>query len=138
MKKLIAGLTALFVSLFGATAAFAAPFNAAANNPQVVAYYPTGDHGIPGEPFLHNGEDLVMRAGNSGNFQQWFYGYSAEAGGITEGDHSVWMNVGSKTSCPNGWFLVPDAYPEWGSYLEPGANYCTHTNDFHSSEQHSP
>lgn len=137
MRKLLALFTALAVSLFGATAAFAAPFNAG-NNPQIVANYSTGDHGIPGEPYLHTGADVVMRAGNSGNFQQWFYGTSAENGGITEGDHSVWKNVGTSTSCSDNETLVADAYPQWGDYLEPGANYCVKTNDFHASVQHTP
>lgn len=111
--------------------AFAAPFNAADNNPQVEAYYPTGDHGIVGENDTHTGQDLVMRAGNSDNFQQWFYGTSTENGGNTEGDHSVWKNVGDKTSCNGNSVSVQNAYPAWGDYLEPGANYCVKTNDFH-------
>ena len=33
-------------------------------------------HGIVGENEEHRGEDLVMRAGKGGVFQQWFYGWS--------------------------------------------------------------
>lgn len=136
MKKLTAIFSALVISFFGVTSAFAAPFNS--NNPNIVANYSSGDHGIVGEPYLHQGADVVMRAGNSGNFQQWFYGTSEENGGITEGDHSVWINVGTKTNCPGHAVLVASAYPAWGDYLQPGANYCVSTNDFHSSEHHAP
>jgi len=132
-KKLLSA-TASGVLLLSAftPAAFAAPFNAANNNPQVQAYYPTGDHGIAGESDTHTGQDLVMKAGNSGNFQQWFQGTSTENGGNTEGDHSVWKNVGDSTTCNgNNSTLVTNANPSWGNYLQPGANYCVHTNDSH-------
>lgn len=131
MKKLIMAL--MMVGVFGfVPVVFAAPNdpNKAANNPQVVAYYPTGDHGIVGEPYLHQGVDLVMLAGKSGNLQQWFTGTSAEPGDIVEGDHSIWRNIGSSTQVPNGWVLMVDPYPEWGDYLVPGANYAVKTNDF--------
>ena len=130
MKKLISTFAISSFFLISVGTALAAP---KANNPQVVANYSTGDHGIVGEPDTHTGADVVMTAGKSGNFQQWFKGTSTENGGITEGDHSVWMNVGSRTSCPNGWDFVSSPYPAWGSYLQPGANYCVHTNDFNSS-----
>lgn len=75
-----------------------------------------------------------MKAGKSGNLQQWFYGTSEELPNLTKGEHSVWKDVGSSTTCPNDkWVLVKNAYPAWGDYLNPGANYCVHTNDFHSS-----
>ncbi len=74
-KTFIVSALALGILAMNSGMAFAAPYNAADNNPQVVAFYPTGTHGIPSEPCAnHVGEDLVMRAGNSGNFQQWSYG----------------------------------------------------------------
>lgn len=72
-----------------------------------------------------------MKAGNSGNFQQWFYGDSTEEQGV-HGDHSVWRHIGSETSCPPGWDFVAQPNPDWGDYLENG-NYCVHTNDYHSN-----
>lgn len=114
----------------GAPVALAAPTNTPKgnNNPNVVAFYTTGDHGIVGEYSLHTGADLVMAAGKSGNFQQWFTGNGD--GTLTyEGDHSVWKSVGTSTSCPKGWSLVVNAQKDWGSYLQPG-NYCVHSNDF--------
>lgn len=137
MKKIIAVLSTLAISFFGANSALAAPFNAV-NNPQIVANFQDNSlHGIPGESETHRGSDVVMRAGDSGNFQQWFYGTSTENGGITEGDHSIWKSVGDSTTCKDNQVLVPDASSAWGDYLQPG-NYCVRTNDFHSSEQHTP
>lgn len=111
--------------------AMAAPFKAE-NNPQIVANYPTGDHGIVGEPYLHEGADVVMKAGKSGNFQQWFYGTSAEPNHPVEGDHSVWK-LSKDGTCKDGWDLVENANQSWGDYLQPG-NYCVKTNDFKVSE----
>ncbi len=130
MRYIIVVIILAIAGVVMAPNAHAAPFNAV-NNPQIVANYPTGPHGIPGEAEFHEGADVVMRAGNSGNFQQWFYGTSASES--LHGEHSKKKNVGSQTECPNGWVLIPDAHPEWGDYLEPGANYCVHTNDFHPS-----
>ena len=127
VKKLTIGLAALAASAIFVAPAMAAPLNS--NSSNIVANYSSGDHGIVGESSTHTGADVVMKAGNSGNFQQWFSGTSAENGGITEGDHSVWKNVGSATSCNGGGVLVTNAYPAWGSYLQPGANYCVKTND---------
>lgn len=118
---LVGGL--LFFGVTGAT--FAAPNT---NNPQVVADYQTGTHGIVGENATHTGSDVVMQAGNSGNFQQWFYGSTSND---AEGDHSIWMSVGSSTSCASGWDLVTNANQLWGSYLQAG-NYCVRTNDYNS------
>jgi hypothetical protein len=112
------------------TPTFAAPFNAE-NNPQIVANYDSGDHGIVGEPYLHTGADVVMTTGKNGGIQQWFYGIGED--GKKEGDHSVWK-VSKDGSCDSGWVLVEDPYPEWGDYLVPGADYCVHTNDFHVSK----
>lgn len=123
-------MSAAAVFFTGAAGAFAAPFKAA-NNPNILDNYPTGPHGIIGEAEYHEGADVVMKAGRSGNIQQWFYGTSASEG--LHGEHSNWKNVGSATSCPAGWDFVADPYPEWGFYLESGANYCVHTNDFHPS-----
>lgn len=123
-------ITALAFFALSATGPQAAPFNAADNNPNVVAFYDSGTHGIVGESATHTSTDLVMGAGKSGNFQQWFWG---TAGGVKDGDHSLWKNVGSKTSCPKGWDLVKNASLSWGSYLAAGANYCVRTNDFRSN-----
>jgi hypothetical protein len=138
MKRFLSFLGVFAViAAFGAGTALAAPFNSQ-NNPQIVANYPTGDHGIVAEPYLHQGADVVMKSGNSGNFQQWFYGTSAENGGITEGDHSLWK-IAQNGQCPSSdWVLVPNASASWGDYLVPGADYCVNTNDFHSSEVHAP
>lgn len=129
-KQIVTALSV--VAVFAVpSAAFAAPFNPSFQNPNVVAYYTSGSHGIVGESDYHSGTDLVMQNGKSGNLQQWFYGSSAENGGNVEGDHSVWIDVGSATSCQGGAVLVVNAYAaNWGSYLTPGDNYCVRTNDF--------
>ncbi len=114
-------------TMFSAGSAYAAPFDAS-NNPQIVANYESGPHGIPQEPEYHEGMDVVMKAGNSGNFQQWFEGTSASEG--YHGEHSVWKEVGSDTSCPAGWDFYLDPNPEHGDYLTPGANYCVKTNGY--------
>ena len=116
--------TILLLGAMGGSA-FAAPNT---NNPQVVADYSSGTHGIVGEDATHTGSDVVMQAGNSGNFQQWFNGATTESTVTSEGDHSVWQSVGDATSCNPGWDLVTNANQSWGSYLQPG-NYCVHTND---------
>lgn len=123
-------LSIIFVAMSG-SAVFAAPDNTAkgTNNPQVVAFYQDGTHGVVGENATHTGTDLVMQSGQSGNFQQWFTGTSQPNG--VEGDHSVWKSVGNATDCSqlgNGWVFVANANQSWGSYLQPG-NYCVHTND---------
>lgn len=129
-------LTILIAAVFFATKASAAPFKAADKNPNVVAFYETGPHGIADEPGIyHEGMDIVMKAGKSGNFQQWFYGFADENGGVIEGDHSVWRVA--KDGCSNGWTRIEDAYPEWGDYLKPGADYCVKTNDFKTTH-HTP
>lgn len=99
------------------------------NNPNVVAYYENGPHAIVGEPDVHYGKDVVMKAGNSGNFQQWFYGTSALEG--EHGEHSVWQ-ISKDGTCPDKWDHVADPHPEWGDYLTPGTDYCVHTNEFKS------
>ncbi|HUZ92706.1 MAG TPA: hypothetical protein VNG29_01775 [Candidatus Paceibacterota bacterium] len=134
MHKLsIVSIVVIAAGMLGlSSTVLAAPFTAV-NNPQIVANYPTGTHGIVGEYYLHTGADVVMRAGASGNFQQWFRGTSAENGGVTEGDHSVFL-INRNNRCPNSsWMTVPNAGASWGSYLVQGAGYCVHTNDFGSS-----
>ena len=125
MRKML-GLLVGGLLFFGMTGVSLAAPNT--NNPQVVADYQTGTHGIVGENATHTGSDVVMQAGNSGNFQQWFYGTTPTN---TEGDHSIWMSVGSSTSCSTGWDLVTNANQSWGSYLQAG-NYCVRTNDYNS------
>lgn len=154
MKKLFALLSVVSTLFFGAPAVLAAPFNAADNNPQVVAYYPTGDHGVVGENATHTGQDLVMEASVGAHkdpltndakvTQQWFYGQANEGQNgstITEGDHSVFM-LSKDGTCQNGWYVLSNVNTNpnnfWGDYLTTGATYCVRTNDFHSSEHHTP
>lgn len=117
---LIAGM------LFWGVPALAMP---SPSNPNVVAYYTSGPHGIIGEAEYHEGIDLVMRTGSNGNFQQWFYGNSASEG--LHGEHSVWKV--KKKNCPRNWILVPNPYPAWGDYLQPNVDYCVLTNGFRPS-----
>jgi hypothetical protein len=127
MKNIaLMGVIVAAASLMSVGHAYAAPFNA--NNPNIVANYDSGPHGIPQEPEYHEGMDVVLKAGNSGNFQQWFEGTSTSEG--YHGEHSVWREVGSDTSCPSGWDLYLDPHPEHGDYLTPGANYCVKTNGY--------
>ena len=108
--------------------AFAAPFTAI-HNPNIVANYQTGQHGVVSEPYVHTGADVVMQNGQSGNFQQWFYGTTNEPGVTSEGDHSLFKNVGTSSSCTSGATLLTHPVA-WGSYLNASANYCVKTNDF--------
>lgn len=117
------------LGLVATPAANAAPFGAADKNPNVVAHFNSGPHGIPGESEFHEGKDIVMNAGQSGNLQQWFFGTSETEG--LHGEHSLWKE--SKDGCQQNQVLIEDAHPEWGTYLEPGADYCVKTNDFRSS-----
>jgi len=132
-KRLINVVLAIAIMLSTSSPiAFAAPFKAK-YNPQIVANYNSGDHGIPGEPFLHQGADVVMLAGKSWNVQQWFYGYSEENGGIIEGDHSVWK-LSKNGQCPTDTTAVtvstdPASSNYWGNYLKDGTTYCVRTND---------
>lgn len=132
MKIQILALAAISLFLVGPSVAEAAPFKAADKNPNVVAHYESGSHGIPGNPNYHEGEDLVMQVGKSGVFQQWFYGKGVDYED-DHGHHSVWKQ--SKDGCPPNWFEMKvtdmDGGNFWGDYLdlEPG-DYCIHTNDF--------
>lgn len=122
---------AFALTVAAALFAFAGSAEAApnkSNNPNVVAYYETGDHGIPGDYNLHTGMDVVSKLGNSGNFDQWFYGWAAELNAYI-GHHSVWK-VSKDGKCKNDEVLVPNASANWGDYLVTGADYCVKTNDF--------
>ncbi len=140
MKKIFGTCVLVFLMVFVVTPAFAAPNNAA-NNPNIVANFPSGQHtvieGNGVTDFNHVGSDVVMKAGNSNNFQQWFQGSSTtESQAGAHGDHSVWRDIGSNTSCPSGWTFVanpkqPPTGDTWGSYFPNGDNYCVHTNDSH-------
>jgi hypothetical protein len=106
--------------------AYAAPNNEnkAQNNPNVVAYYPTGIHAIPTDPIQYvDGTDLVTLRGNSGQIQADY----TDAGG--HGFHSVW-NISKNGACPSDWNLITNAYPTWGDYLTPGTDYCVQVNAF--------
>ncbi len=129
IKIFFAMLFSLVLSVSTLSVASAAPFNAE-NNPNIVANYPTGPHGIVGDSEYHEGADVVMKDGNSPTLQQWFYGTSASNG--LHGDHSVWK-VSKDGTCPDNWILFPQAYPSMGDYLEPGADYCVMTNEYHPS-----
>lgn len=127
MKKLAIGI-ACALALLSATSVSAAPNNEnkAANNPNVVAFYnaPTDIHAIPTDPVTYVvGTNMVTTRGNNGQIQAWYTG--ADGHGI----HSIW-NVAKKGSCPSGWVLIEDAYPEWGDYLTPDTDYCAKVNSF--------
>lgn len=137
----------LFVvfGLFLATAqtAAAAPFNACDKNPQIVSCYTGLDqngqphrHAIVGYQGDFYGKDLVKRNGNSGNFQQWFYGKTPW--GETVGIHSLWK-VAKNNTCTQGWHFVNDANPVgpnvgWGTHFPEGVDYCVHNNFYHRSK----
>lgn len=130
MKKIYVVAVVAGALMASVTPAWAAPYNAALNNPQIVAYYTSGPHGIPSEPGgNHIGTDIVMRSGNSGNFEEWFYGTFPAGNEGPHGDHDVWL-VSKDGTCPSNATIVPNAYPGWGDYLVPGATYCVITNDF--------
>lgn len=98
--------------------------NKADNNPNEVAYYPTGIHAIAGNPITYvSGTDLVTMRGNTGMIEAWYTGTDGH------GIHSVW-NITTTGTCQSNWFLVSQAYPNWGSYLTPGADYCVMNNAF--------
>jgi hypothetical protein len=126
MKKIYSGILSLFLVTLAFTTVSAAPNNAnkAENNPQVVAYYPIGLHAIPTDPIQYVvGTDLVTTRGNSGQIEAW---YTAEDG---HGYHSVW-NISKKENCGGDKVLIANAYPSWGDYLVPGADYCVGVNAF--------
>lgn len=88
---------------------------------EVVADFPNGPHAIVGEQELHEGLDIVVKLNQKADFLQCFSGTSP-----SEGQHVVltdWL-VTDKDSCDAGYTLVPNAYPNWGYYLNQNANYC--------------
>jgi hypothetical protein len=127
LKKLLL-LILSFLPIFFMVSPVAAASNA--DNPNNVAYYhATSDiHAIPITTnsafplYVTGGSDVVMQNGESGNFQQWWWNNSI-------GYHSVW-NQSQNGNCPSNAVLVTNAYPSWGSYLVPGADYCVITNEF--------
>lgn len=129
IKKLITSLFAFLVALSVVSVVSAAPNNEnkAANNPNVVAFYnneETDLHAIPTDPITYlYGTNLVLKRGNSDNIEAWYTGSDGT------GYHSVW-NVSKKGNCSEGWNLIEDAYPSWGDYLTPGADYCVKVNAF--------
>ena len=126
MKHIIGFLIVVLFRLSMVGVALAAPTNPekGSNNPNVVAYYPTGIHAIPTDPVTYvTGTDLVTMRGNTGEIQAW---YTGEDG---HGVHSVW-NVSKDGKCSSNWVLIPQAYPNWGDYLTPGADYCVLNNSF--------
>jgi len=136
MKKTITTFMVSAMLLATTGIALAAPWVPAGNqvtpNDKFVAYYPNGRHAIPGfssDQFY--GRDLVMRRGNSGQFQQWFEG--TDPTGTFVAIHSVW-NLAHGNNCPNTWITIPNAYPQWGFYLVPGATYCVHNNFYQGTK----
>ncbi len=126
MKKLVVSLLSIGALLVAVSPAMAAPNNAnkADNNPQVVAYYPVGLHAIPTDPIQYViGTNIVTKRGNSGQIEAW---YTAADG---HGFHSVW-NISKGGTCNDNAVLIADAYPSWGDYLVPGADYCVKVNSF--------
>lgn len=133
MKKILLTIAIVAaVLLTGAITADAAPWVPAENetNPQIVAYYPEGPHSIVGLDGQFEGRDLVMLRGNSGQIQQWFEGI---IDGKYAAIHSVW-NLSKNGSCPGDWIAVPNAYPQWGDYLVPGATYCVKNNYYQGTK----
>ncbi len=129
MKKIFAFLAISVFFLVNSPAAFAAPWVPASANPfsdKYVAFYDWGTtHGIAGEEGTFVGRDVVMRRGNSGQFQQWFEGTNPD--GEYVAIHSVW-NFAHNKGCQDNWVTIENAYPDWGDYLVPGATYCVHNN----------
>ena len=98
--------------------------NKAENNHNVVAYYPLSLHAIPTYPITYVvGTNMVIRRGNSNQIEAW---YSSE---VNHGYHSVW-NLSKDGKCSQGWVYIENAYPSWGDYLAPDADYCVKVNQF--------
>lgn len=134
MKKILTVAIMAAMFLGSAVTVLAAPWKPAgenAVNDKYVAYYESGDHGIPGIGNQYLGWDMVMRRGNDEKqFHQWFEGY---INGEYVGVHSVW-NLSKDGECADGWVKVTDAYPNWGYYMEPGATYCVHNNYYNPTK----
>lgn len=129
MKKVLASLFASAFFLASANAAFAAPWKPADANPftdkYLAVYGPGTTHAIAGFDGTFIGRDLVMARGESGQVQQWFEG--TDPNGNLVKIHSVW-NLEHGKSCPDSFITIPNAFPQWGNYLVPGATYCVHNN----------
>ncbi len=126
MKKLAIGTLTTFFVLLATSVASAAPNNEnkAENNPNVVAYYELGLHAIPKDPIQYVvGTNIVTTRGNSGQIEAWYTGED------NHGFHSVW-NITKDNKCPKDWVLIENAYPDWGDYLIPDADYCVKVNAF--------
>lgn len=126
MRKIYGGIASIVFALFAVSSISAAPNNEskAVNNPQVVAYYPIGLHAIPTNPVQYVvGTNLVMQRGNSGQIQAW---YTQEDG---HGFHSEW-NISKNGKCGGDKVYIANAYPSWGDYLVPDADYCVGVNAF--------
>lgn len=88
----------------------------------VLAFYPNGSHGIPTQPGInHQGMDLVLKDFSYGGIKQIFVGYSEQEG---LHKHVTKWSVAPKGTCPKKSTLIKNAYPDWGNYLLPGADYC--------------
>lgn len=127
--KIVLALIVACISLFGVAAAVNATpeiLDGHENDRDFVAYYPSGIHGVVGENFIHEGEDLIMK--DDCGFKQWFFGTTSEKSGL-EGELSIWKEKDGR-DCDHGYTLVPDAYPEWGTYLKPGTDYCVKNIEF--------
>lgn len=126
MKVIEIAIVTILLTFVVASIALAAPTNnqKADSNPQVIAYYPSGVHAIPTDPVTYvNGTDLVTKRGSTGEIQAWYT--STDGHGV----HSVW-NLSHDGTCPSHWVLIAQAYPVWGDYLTPGADYCVYNNSF--------
>ena len=126
MKVIEIAIVTILLTFALASAALAAPTSSqkADNNTQVVAYYSTGVHAIPTSPVTYvTGTDLVTMRGDTGEIQAWYT--STDGHGV----HSIW-NLSKDGTCPSNWVLIAQAYPVWGDYLAPGADYCVHNNSF--------
>jgi hypothetical protein len=137
MKKLIPAvgyfLAAALILALGAGGVSASPANPnkGNNNPNVVSYYENETHTVIQSDgsieYDQPGDDLVMKAGKSKNFQQWYVGPDGEK------VHTVWKNVGDATECANGWMLIINPYQPptgdtWGFHFPDGDNYCVKSN----------
>ena len=132
MKKIISTLT-LIVLLVGlgvadVFAAPPAPKPPRPDHPNVIVFHNGGSHQIPIAPeartqenwyLVLEGSDLIMKAGNSDNFHQWFINGKV-------GYHSVW-NVTKNGKCPPHGEIIKGG---WGDYMDSSAEYCVITNQF--------
>ena len=132
MKKIISALllTTLVIGM-GVVEANAAPHANTPpnpNHPNVIVFHKGGTHIIPTAPanrteanwyLVLEGKDLIMRAGQSGNFHQWFINGEV-------GYHSVW-NVTKNGKCPP---KAEKIVGGWGDYMDSSATYCVITNEF--------